>query len=387
VTIDGGNGNIEFKTGAPLFATASNFGNTGTTTFSAAAGTGVNLTFAGPVVLDAALSRTAGTYTFGGGVTIKGGVALVLTDTPTVTIGAGKSVKVGTDTVLTAVGDDVVLTPVTTATLTATAATGGGLAKLALNTAGLTVTRGTLAVSGELEATDEAITVTAVNAALVVNVGGKITTTADSSSKIVLGAATAGGVTLTGAGSWTASGADVLIKATGTTNAVTIGASGYTPATLIAGGTAPTINILAGSSGNNVLTIGGNTTIALGNNNNGILGKIVMTKEDTNKSQLAFGGAGAQITTDMDPTGATALTASGGGVFADTADVNVMAVSAFATATDTNFVTITGALNKLVSIVYGSNGGSDPFIIGPVSTGAGAVDGVISATTNCVTSP
>jgi hypothetical protein len=223
------------------------------------------------------------------------------------------------------------------------------------------------------------------NAALVVNVSGKITTSGVVGSGAIILNNSTDGVTLTGAGSWTASGADVLIAATGA-DAATIGASGSTAATLTASGTAPTITVLAGNAAPNVLTIGANTTIALSNNSSNVLGSIVLTKADTNPSTLAFGGTGAQVTTGIDASGNSALAVLGG-VFASTAAKNIMGVSAFATAAETNFVTITGAEGKLLSIVYGDGGGSiNPTITGPtVGDNSGANDGVIGAKTDCVT--
>ena len=315
VTISGGTGNIEFNTGTPAFAsTASSFGNTGLTTFKADAGSNnVALTFAGPVAFEGDFTRTTGgAYSFGGDVTITSTKKITLGGTDTVTLAEGKSIKVGTDTVLTAGAANVVLTPVSGAVLTATAAGGGSPAKIAASTQNITVTSGTLAVSGELESTDKNITI-ATGATLSIASGGKVTTKGDAGSgAVVLGDST-NGVTLTGAGSWTAGGADVALSQTAT-DAAAIGASGA--ATLTASGT-PAINVLAGSSADNVLTLGAGVTINVAGTSAGKVGAVVLTgnaKAGTLKlvdstSKVITGNEGTtNYTTGVKQTGVAAVT-------------------------------------------------------------------------------
>jgi hypothetical protein len=158
-----------------------------------------------------------------------------------------------------------------------------------VGTAGLEVTSGTLAVSSELVAASD-ITVAVTNAALVVNVSGKITTSGVVGSGAIILNNSTDGVTLTGVGTWTASGAAVRIAATGA-DAATIGASGATAATLTASGTAPTITVLAGSAAPNVLTVGADTTIALAGDGSAV-GSIVLTGHATQFGKLSFANAG-----------------------------------------------------------------------------------------------
>ena len=339
VDIDGGNGNIEFNTGTPAFAsTASSFGNTGLTTFKAAAGSNsVALTFAGPVAFEGNFTRTtSGAYSFGGDVTITSAKALTLGGTDTVTLAAGKSIKVGTDTVLTAGAANVVLTPVTGAVLTATAAGGGSPAKIAASTQNITVTSGTLAVSGELESTDKNITI-ATGATLSIASGGKVTTKGDAGSGAVVLGDSSNGVTLTGAGSWTAGGAAVYLSQTAT-DAAAIGASGA--ATLTASGT-PTITVLEGSSADNVLTLGAGVTINVAGTAAKV-GAVVLTGAGSNVGTLKLVDGTSKVITGN--TGGTAYSTG----------VKQSVAAAVTTINTTVIVTVN--TNKIVSITGGGAG-------------------------------
>jgi hypothetical protein len=229
-------------------------------------------------------------YTFGGDVTIADGKTLVLGGTNDVTLKAGSTVKAGTDTVLTAAGDDVVITPATGAVLTATAATKepAAPAKIAVGTQPIKVA-GTLAVSGELEADAKDITFTKTTGILAIAPGGKVTTKAAAGSgAIILGDST-NGVTLTGAGSWTASGSTVTLSQTDE-DAAAISKAGTAAATLTASGT-PAITVLEGKSAANVLTLGGGVEI-----NVAAAGSIVLTYHATLASSINFATTSAKIT-------------------------------------------------------------------------------------------
>ena len=361
VTITGGNGNIEFSTGTPAFASnPSNFGNTGLTTFKAAAGsTNVALTFAGPVAFEADFERTTGgAYSFGGDVTITSTKALTLGGTDTVTLAEGKSIKVGSDAVLSAgTAAEVVLTPVSGAVLTATAAGGGSPAKIAASTQNITVTSGTLAVSGELESTNKNITI-ATGATLSIAPSGKVTTKGDvGSGAVVLGDST-NGVTLTGAGSWTAGGAAVYLTQTAT-DAAAIGASGA--ATLTASGT-PTITVLAGSSAANVLTLGAGVTINVAGTAAKV-GAVVLTGAGSNVGTLKLVDGTSKVIT-----GNTGGTAYSTGV----KQSNVAAVS---TLNSTVIVTVNA--NKIVSV---AGGGAGNGTIAGGGSGTISIDGATETT-------
>jgi hypothetical protein len=320
VDIGGGNGNIDFNTSTPAFGTAaSNFGNTGTTVFNAAAGSAsVNLTFAGPVEFKDDFTRTTGgAYIFGGDVTIADGETIVLGGTDIVTLGSGAKIKVGANDVLEAMFSNVVLTPVDGAVLTATV-TG---AKLGVSTQAVEID-GTVVVYGELEATDKDITV-AQGSQLAVAAGGKLTT-ADSvgDGAIVLGDDT-NGVTLAGAGSWTASGTGAAIVLTqsavdvASIKSLSLSGGTSTPGVLTASGT-PTITVLKGTSAKNVLTLGAGTEIAL-EGNGATVGTLELEYDGSNAGCLLFGGAGAKVSTAL-ASGTTkvtdALNGGDGGVIA-----------------------------------------------------------------------
>jgi hypothetical protein len=131
VVIGEGNGNIEFNTGAPAFATAaSSFGNTGTTTFKDAAGAVIAVTFNGPVALEDDLTLTSpGTLVLKTGVLLKGAGKVIANDTEIVGAAGGWQV-VGAGTVT--IGEDTITASAATAVLTAKHAdssitvTGGG---------------------------------------------------------------------------------------------------------------------------------------------------------------------------------------------------------------------------------------------------------------------
>jgi hypothetical protein len=310
------------------------------------------VTVKGASVLGGNVSRTSGVYSFGGDVTIADGKSITLTSTDTVTLAKGAAIKVDSDTVLSAPNGDVVITPVTGAVLTAASK------KIAVGTAGIAF-KGTLAVSGELEANAKDITVTSVTGILAINADGKVTTKgAATAGAIILGDAT-NGVTLTGAGSWTATGSTVTLTQTGA-DAATIGKTGSAAATLTASGTAPAINVLVGSTGANVLTIGGGTEIALAGTSSKV-GSIVLTNSSDKQGDILFAGVGAKISTGNTATAIVGNVA--GGIVANSGTVG-SELEVYSSATS-------GSSLKLGSIVPVSGalfGGTNNKITGPTGT-------------------
>jgi hypothetical protein len=318
-------------------------------------GTGA-VTVKGASVLGGNVSRTSGAYSFGGDVTIANSKTITLTSTDKVTLKNGAAIKVGSDTVLSAPNGDVVITPVTGAVLTATEAT----KKIAVGTAGIAFT-GTLAVSGELEANAKDITVTSEKGILAINAGGKVTTKgAVDAGAIILGGST-NGVTLTGAGSWTAGGSTVYLTQTDTDKA-TIYKTGTAAATLnaVAGGT-PTITVLAGSVAANVLTLGPGVTIDVKGTNAAKVGAVVLTG-DSKVGTLKLVDATSKVITGN--TGGSAYTTG-------VKQTKVAVVSGLNTT-----VIVTGASDKIVSVTGGSTGNG---------TIAAATDGDISIDGNTTT--
>ncbi|MDR0684186.1 MAG: hypothetical protein LBF83_03570 [Spirochaetaceae bacterium] len=240
VDIGEGSGNIEFKTATPALAdTASVFGNTGTTTFQAAAGvTNQAVTFKGPVVFNATFTRTTnGVLTFEKDVTIKKTATIVLGGTDNVVLAEGAAIKVAdtsVNTVLTASGGEVAITPADGAVLEATDAK-----KITVKTAAITGLTGTLAVAAGAELV-ASMDVTVGTGSLVLNGatgtdGAKLTGT----GKVAFGYASISGST----DGWQAVGANTSIAFSGATTAVAITGKGTSPKLVGAGATVGAITI------------------------------------------------------------------------------------------------------------------------------------------------
>ena len=237
VTIGGGNGNVELSNSGALTLATASFGNTGTTTFSGAGGaTFSNAATFGGTAIFSSTATFSNTADFNGDVKVTDANAITLSANA-VTLAAGKSIKVGSDAVLTAgASADVVLTPGGAATLTPAAN------KLTLGAYDLTLTSGTLTVAAgaELALDSKDLTVTAANATLALT-----------------GAASTGGAKLTGTGKvafgyasisgsthgWQAVGADTSIAFSGATTAVAITGTGTSPKLVGAGATVDKITI------------------------------------------------------------------------------------------------------------------------------------------------
>ena len=316
------------------------------------AGSG-GVTVKGASVLGGDVTRGDGAVTFGGNVTLTDGKTITLTGTAKLNLKGGASIKVGANTVLSASGD-VEITPTTGAVLTATSAT----KTIAVSTAGIAFT-GALLVSGELKANGKDITATQTTGILAIAPGGKITTAgAANAGAIVLGDST-NGVTLTGAGSWTAGGAAVYLTQTGT-DAAAIGASGA--ATLTASGTTPAINVLGGSSAANVLTLGAGVTINVAGTAAKV-GAVVLT------------GAGSNVGTLKLVDGTSKVITGNTGGAAYTTGVKQTVAADVTTINDT--VIVIANTNKIVSV---AGGGAGNGTIAGGSTGTISIDGETSTT-------
>ncbi|MDR0639289.1 MAG: hypothetical protein LBG27_10405 [Spirochaetaceae bacterium] len=324
------------------------------------------VTVKGASVLGGDITRgTSGAYHFGGDVTIADGKKIALTSTDTLTLAGGASIKAGANTVLSASGGDVAITPATGAVLTAAAAS----KKIGVSTAGIAFT-GTLVVSGELEATAKPITVTTGTGILAVAPGGKITTTGATDAGAILLGGAANSVTLTGAGSWTAGGSRVNLTQTAA-NAVSITKTGSAAATFTASGT-PTITVLGGDGSANVLTLGGGTEIALGGNGTKV-GAISVVNNDT-ASKILFAAAGAKISTGL-AAATTKVTTVAGGITANSGTVGSK-LEVFSTGAS-------GSSLKLGSIIPASDAnfdGTDNVLTGPSATAATSIDGALTVT-------
>jgi hypothetical protein len=251
---------------------------------------------------------------------IAGAAALHTTNTATVTVGEGGSATLGTINKLGAssVGAGAALNAAATnfdenakLTVGAGAAVNGitfpaatnvtALAEDAPTIDSITVPAGkTLTVPN-----DKTLTVKADGAVTLAKTGALET---ESNGKVVFGLTTFSGV-----GTWTASvtasqttatdytGVAITSAAGGATIAATGGSTGA--GVLTAGGTSPTITQAAGAD--NVLTIGANTTVALGGDGAEV-GKIVLTGAAANPGKLTFANAGSSdVGTSLVSTGAT----------------------------------------------------------------------------------
>ena len=313
VTIGGGNGNVELSNSGALTLATASFGNTGTTTFSGAGGaTFSNAATFGGTAIFSSTATFSNTADFNGDVKVTDANAITLSANA-VTLAAGKSIKVGSDAVLTAgASADVVLTPGGAATLTPAAN------KLTLGAYDLTLTSGTLTVAAgaELALDSKDLTVTAANATLALT-----------------GAASTGGAKLTGTGKvafgyasisgsthgWQAVGADTSIAFSGATTAVAITGTGTSPKLVAAGetvgvitvgtsdGTTLTlanaeINVAAGgsilikdpSSGSNILKLAGATAI-IGGLTGGLANQTLASNSITNAEVDIDGTNGVQV--------------------------------------------------------------------------------------------
>jgi hypothetical protein len=262
VTIGAGNGNIEFNTGAPVFATSiSSFGNTGLTTFKAAVTAAIGITFDGPVAFEGTFGftdvavafnntvsfaddvtrTTGGALSFGGNVTLEKEKAITLGGTATVTLKAGAAINAA----LSAGDADVVLTPATGAVLTVDASDDK---KIALSTAGLAVTSGTLSVATGAELAVPTSLSLSVAAGAVLDIVGDVSL-AGTGSVVLATAATGqtGGAKITGTGKLTAQDAEI------------VGGTGGWLAVLASGSTAATVTI-ASTATNGQATITGSAT-------------------------------------------------------------------------------------------------------------------------------
>jgi hypothetical protein len=358
VTIGGGTGNIEFNTGTPAFASsASTFGNTGTTTFKEAAGsTSVPLTFAGPVAFEGDFTRTTGgAYSFGGDVTVTSTKALTLGGTDTVTLAATKSIKVGTSAVLTA-GVDAVLTPVTGATLTA------ATNKLTLGAANLTLTSGALTVATGATLTLDKVLTVAAGAELVAT--GDVTVTASTGGLVLTGAAGSGGAKLSGAGNVTAGATEI----TGIWQAV----DGTGSATITIEASSAVASSITASDSNVVLTAGtGGTITQTAESGNKLtiaadttidlggtaaaVGSLVLTGDGTNPGEIELAHASSSIVKTGNTVGASA--------FGSAAKIGAKTFAAGTSGSADIYTTADNGAGKLAQILggttdYGLKGGN-----------------------------
>lgn len=246
LTINGGNGNVEFMdTVSTATNTVLTVKNTGKTTFngpvtinSGTADPDLSV-IAGDVDFKADVTRTKGAVSFGGDVYLYNGKKITLSDTQTVTLAAGKQILVGGGAV-TGVAETVpftpvleaavktVLTPATGAVLTAAAAytfpyTEEAVAdakKITLSTQKLTIGSGTLRVVGEgILAIDQTTLATKGIAPvrsgfLTLAPGAKVNFTANTTSKLDFGTAD---------GEATISGDSASVTSLTATAAVTLG--------------------------------------------------------------------------------------------------------------------------------------------------------------------
>ncbi|GHV78160.1 hypothetical protein AGMMS49942_29810 [Spirochaetia bacterium] len=163
-------------------------------------------TFNGTVSFAKAVSRTSGAFTFNGDVTLSTAATITLTSTGNLTLKAGKSIKVGTDTVLRAGVADVTIEP-----------TAGAV--LAPTTKKITVGTANIKISGDLIVADGA-TLAATQGSTVgdIALASTATITTVGTGKVEIGAV----YFLSGAGKFTNTG-DVLTFAStnGTTGTIT----------------------------------------------------------------------------------------------------------------------------------------------------------------------
>ena len=235
-------------TGAATFAASAKIASADfadAATFATGADIG-SASFGGAVTFSG--TATLGTVTFGGDVTTTVSSALTLTEDEPVTLAATKSIKVGSDIVLTAGAAGAVLTPGDGTTLTPAAK------QLTLDAANLTLTSGalTVAAGAELAITSVSLTVEAANATLALtgaaSNGAKLTGT----GKVVLGNANIIGSTH----GWQAVGADTSIAfSNSAAAAVAITGTGTTPKLVAAGATVGAITLGAQGSSNAALTV------------------------------------------------------------------------------------------------------------------------------------
>ena len=257
--------------------------------------------FAGAVTFNG--TATLGEVTFNNDVTTTSGSALMLSNDEAVTLAATKSIKVGTDIVLTAGAANVVLTPGGATTLTPAAK------QLTLGAADLTLTSGALTVAAGATLTLDKVLTVAAGAELVV--AGNVTVTASTGGLTLTAASATGGAKLSCAGNVTAGATEItgVWQAVGSGNvAITAVATGATitssaDTAVLTAGTGGTITQTAEAS--NALTIAAATTVALGGDGTEV-GKIVLKGDANNPGKLIFGDAGSgDVGTSLVTTGSS----------------------------------------------------------------------------------
>jgi uncharacterized protein (DUF697 family) len=292
VTIDGGNGNIDFITGSPAFAAGATFGNTGLTTFAkpvtVAKSASEEIVFEGPVAFADDLTLTAVPATFKGHVSFANGKKITMTTAASiVTLGPGvylglPSAQPVYSSVIHNPGQtgNVTLTPAINTTLTF--ATGRNVSQSG------TGSTHSIAITGKASLPAGAIyTVASTSSAIgTLTVNGELLVAAgvlggdeedDNSAKLVLtGAAGTDGAKLAGAGAVKAGGTTIVGSTGGwqaVTGNITIEADTITAASsgVLTGVTSGTPSITVAAAG--TLTVATGTTIGLATN-----GSIVLTK-------------------------------------------------------------------------------------------------------------
>jgi hypothetical protein len=286
VVIGEGNGNIEFNTGAPAFETAaSSFGNTGTTTFKAAAEAAIGISFAGPVVFEGDLTLTAVPATFGKAAYFAAGKKILgTTNASVITLKPGASlglpVASGTPSVFGAIiansgATDVTLTPATNTTLTF--ATGRILTQAGSGAHSIAIGGTTPEASLVAGATYKVASETGKVGTLTIGNGGKLVLAAgvlsdavdynNLSAKLILtGGGTGVGALLTGTGTVAAGGTAIVpstqgwqVVDTGGTGTVTIEADTITA-------TANTVTLAGVASGSGTITVAKTKTLKIAAN-------------------------------------------------------------------------------------------------------------------------
>jgi hypothetical protein len=397
VVIGEGNGNIEFNTGAPAFVTAaSSFGNTGTTTFKAAASAAISISFAGPVVFEGDLTLTAVPAEFGASASFTAGKILKLTSNASiVTLKPGASLGLNGlqgsqgQILANSSSGNVTLTPATTngvhlavtgttsanRTLTQTF-TGGnphGVVVAGTGTASL-VSGATYTVASE----DTKVGTLTVNGKL--RLGGAQDGAAAAKLVLTGAVAAANGALLKGTGTVVAGATEIVGGSDGWqvggngVSTITIAedtiTSDLTAAVLLANDTGSLIKVTAGR-----LTVTGNIKLVTSNK-----GKVTLTGDGTTPGSLLLKGhvtIPGKLTVSAESTDVTIGGTTTADNFLLTADTPVPAKNAKVTKADSTAIstaddiTVQGAnANASGGVVLGNIGGvgagKDVLITGPV---------------------
>jgi hypothetical protein len=300
-----GTGNIQF-TGAPTFATAGAFSNTGLTTFDSVLSIGGATSFAGPVVFEKAVSVATGAISFAGEVTFKDDLTLTqiganfgkaayfaagkkitgTSDASVITLKPGASlglpVTSGTPSVFGAIiansgNSDVTLTPAANTTLTFAEGriltqdnSGSAVHSIAI---GGTTPEASLVAGATYKvasASGKVGTLTIGNGGKLVLAAGVLSDAVDynnlSAKLILTGASGVNGALLTGAGTVAAGGTAIVpstqgwqVVDTGGTGTVTIEADTITA-------TAATVTLAGVASGTGTITVAKTKTLKIAAN-------------------------------------------------------------------------------------------------------------------------